>query len=127
MEGSQALQKLVNGEGLRSAVEVWEKMKQKGKIKNDYEGSEQHVSCLQELLEAFENDKIDVNKFDILKKIFIVAATESVSTKKDLEPQQYMKIVRSMSSNEILVLLAEYERYKELDHHKDKSHIPEIQ
>jgi len=50
----------------------------------------------------------DELRFSIIKRVFLVAATESVSDRNSLLPQQYMKICKKLESGEIMVLNATY-------------------
>ena len=84
----------------------WDKLREKGKIKDDYMNTEQHQACIGELLEALDRDNPDEIKFNILKKIFLVAATESQSNRESVLPHQYMVLARFLSSGEVLVLEA---------------------
>ena len=59
----------------------WDKLREKGKIKDDYMKTEQHKDCLGQLLEALDKDNPDNVRFDILKKIFLVSSTESKSNR----------------------------------------------
>ena len=67
-------------------------------------GTEQHQECLQEMLNFLDRDSPDEIRFSFLKKIFLTAATESISDRNSVLPQQYMKICRILSSGEVLVL-----------------------
>lgn len=89
----------------------WDNYRRKGRIKEDYLATEQHVACLQELLDSLDSDSPDDARFSILKKIILTAGTEEVTDRTSTLPHQYMKIARSLSSGEILVLFAAY-RYR---------------
>ena len=92
------------GQFLSTFAEEWNQYRAKGKVEDDYEFSEQHHVCLQELLEFLDKDSPDETRFKILKQIFLVAASEEVSDRDSLLPQQYMKIARKLSSAEIVLL-----------------------
>lgn len=91
----------------------WDYFKQKGEIKDDYIESEQHQTCLQEMLDFLDKDSPDEIRFSFLKKIFLITATEKLSSRDEILPQQYMRICRGLSSGEVLVLLATFQRSKQ--------------
>ncbi len=86
----------------------WDRYREKGRIKDDYQATEQHAECLQELLDFLDQDSPDQFRFDALKKILLVSATEEHSSRDSVLPQQYMKLVRELGSGELLVLLTTY-------------------
>ncbi len=86
----------------------WDSYREKGRIKDDYIDTEQHRSCLQELLDFLDNDSPDEIRFEVIKKVFLVAATENVSDRNSLLPYQFLRLCRGMSSGEIIVLSATY-------------------
>ncbi len=98
------LQRIRSGNFLQTFKYEWDRFREKGKIQDDYMRSEQHQECLQEMFDFLDKDSPDENRFSFLKKIFLTAATESVTDRNSLLPQQYMKICRTLSSGEVLVL-----------------------
>lgn len=95
----------------RGVEQLWKELDsliKKGKIKDDYDKTPQFKDCLLELLRFLDNDCPDEVRFQTLKKIFLVAATETVSDRKSFLPYEYMKMCRSMSSGEILVMQTAY-------------------
>jgi len=101
-------QRMRAGQFLGTLKREWDKYKGKGRIKPDYESTEQHKSSLQELLSFLDKDAPDELRFSLLKKIFLIAATETASNRDSHLPLQYMQIARTLTSGEILVLNAEY-------------------
>jgi hypothetical protein len=101
---SHLFQRLVGGQFLNSFRVEWNRYRQKGKVKDDYQYTEQHKACLLELLDFLENDLPDEKRFTILKKVFLVAASEEESTRESLLPQQFMKIARSLTTGEVILL-----------------------
>lgn len=79
-----------------------------GRIKDDYQATEQHAECLQELLDFLDQESPDQFRSDALKKILLISATEEHSSRDSVLPQQYMRIVRKLGSGELLVLLTTY-------------------
>ena len=86
--------------------EEWNVFVDKGKIKEDYSESEQCEACLQELLDCLDNDSPDEIRFSVLKKLFLSVATEGLSNRDDVLPQQYIRIARTLDSGQVLLLLA---------------------
>ncbi|MBN2269944.1 MAG: hypothetical protein JXN61_04975 [Sedimentisphaerales bacterium] len=97
-------QALLKGRLLSQFAEEWKRLREKGRIKEDYESSEQHVACLQEMLEFLDKDVPDQVTFDFLKKIFFVAATDPDTDRESLLPHEYMRVCRRLSSGEVIVL-----------------------
>jgi len=81
---------------------------EKGKIKQDFITSNQSQSCLIELLQFFEQEIPDQERFSLLKKIYIVTATEELSDGTSPLPLQFMQIAKKLNSGEIMVLFAAY-------------------
>lgn len=107
------LQAIRKGKFLSQFLNEWNQYRDKGRIKEDYQNTEQHYTCIQEMLDFLDSDPPEEIRFDILKKIFLVAATEKVSDRKSLLPQQYMKVCRTLSSGEIIVLSTAYKISKQ--------------
>tara|TARA_R110002111_G_scaffold262504_1_gene338975 strand:+ start:166187 stop:166906 length:720 start_codon:yes stop_codon:yes gene_type:complete len=106
------LQRMRNGNFVRTFKGEWDKYRDKGKIKDDYLDSDQHQECLQEMLDFLDNDSPDNVRFSVLKNVFLNAATEDKSSRDDLLPQQLMRICRSLNSTEVLILQACYKLNK---------------
>ncbi len=101
-------QSLRKGQFLSRLGEEWDSYREKGQIKDDYLETEQHCSCLQELLDFLDNDSPDELRFEVIKKVFLTAATETVYDRDSLLPYQFMRLCRRMSSGEIIILNATY-------------------
>ncbi len=97
------------GQFLSRLGEEWDSYREKGRIKDDYIETEQHRSCLQELLDFLDNDSPDEIRFEVMKKVFITAAIETASDRNSLLPYQFLRLCRGMSSGEVIVLNATYE------------------
>ena len=70
---SHTFQRMRGGMFLSTFLEEWNRYREKGKVKDDYQFSEQHQVCLQELLEFLDKDSPDEVRFEVLQKIFLVA------------------------------------------------------
>lgn len=106
------LQRIRGGNFLDQVRKEWNLFKEKGKIKDDYQFTEQNYQCLQELLDFLEKDLPDEVRVNILKKIYIVCATEDYSSREDILPVQFMKIARKISVGEWLILSTCYRMNK---------------
>lgn len=95
------------------AKEAYQRFREKGKIKEDYIKSDQHKSCLKELLFALEDETLDEKRFEVLNKIFLVASTEEISNRNDPLPLEYLRKCRNLTAGEILVLVSEYKHVME--------------
>jgi len=98
------LQRLRAGHFLSAFLKEWEEFKEKGKIKDDYQYTEQHYNCFQELLDFLDKDLPDEVRFSVLKKIFLVAASEEDTNRDSCLPVQYMQICRNLKSGEVIIL-----------------------
>lgn len=97
-------QRFRSGKFLQTLKNEWDSLREKGRIKDGYMDTEQHQECLQEMLDFLDKDSPDESRFTLLKTIFLATATESISDRNSVLPQQYMKICRTLSSGEVLVL-----------------------
>jgi hypothetical protein len=102
------LQRARGREFLGTLRHEYEKYREKGKIREDYATTEQCQASLQEILDCLDSDSPDEIRFSFLKKLFISIATEELSNRDDVLPQQYIRIARTLSSGEILLLLASF-------------------
>jgi len=113
LSGSRIFQSAINRNFYQTLKSEWDSYKQKGRIKGDYEGTEQHHACLQEMLDFLDSDLPDKTRFEFMKEIFLVASTEEVLDRDSILPQQYMRICRNLKSGEILVLFGAYQMVKQ--------------
>lgn len=102
------LQRARSGQFLSTLSDEWDKYREKGRVNDSYMFTNQHQECLQEMLDFLDTVGADEIRFTILKKILLTAATEEVSHRDSLLPQQYMRVCRSLSSGEAVLLLAVY-------------------
>lgn len=118
---SHSFQKMREGQFLSVFLEEWNRYREKGKVKEDYQFSEQHHVCLQELLEFLDKDSPDEIRFKLLQQIFLVAASEQISDRSSFLPQQLMKISRHMSAGEIIVLATVWSMLQEGTVNRERS------
>ena len=102
------LQSFRGGKFLNAFKHEWEQFRKEGRIPDGYIDSDQHQECMQDLLDYLDEPGPDQKRFDILKKILLHAATEEKSSRDSSLPQQYMKIVKSLTSGEAIVLFSTY-------------------
>ena len=62
-------QKFRSGNFLKVLSDEWEKFKKMGRISDEYEKTEQHQACLQEMLDFLDKDTPDEIRFSFLKKM----------------------------------------------------------
>jgi len=108
-------QRMRGGHFLSTFLKEWNDYTAKGRIKEDYQFSEQHNACLQEMLDFLDKDIPDETRFRLMKQVFLVGATEAVLDRNSYLPLQFMKIARTLSSGEILIIQAAYYFAKNLD------------
>jgi len=107
------LQRTRASDFLATFLKEWGKYREKGRIPDDYLETEQHKECLQEILDYLDRALPDEITFNVLKKIFIVASTENLTTRESLLPQHYIRIIRKISSGAVLTLSTTYHIFKE--------------
>ena len=111
LTAGRLFQGLINQEFLKILLDEWNNLRRKGCIKDEYQQTEQHHACLQEMLDFIDSDKPDKTRFEFMKKIFLSAATETIEDRNSVLPQQYMFIARKMTSGDALLLTGLYEMY----------------
>lgn len=111
---------------LKPLQEEYTQMEENGLIKEDYYDTEQCKTGIMELLDAIENDLIDETIFDAMKKVFLVTSSEKVFDREDIEPLEFLRLCRKMSSGEILLLMANYNICKNSDDWKRESSLQPI-
>ncbi|GFO83532.1 MAG: hypothetical protein A49_31590 [Methyloceanibacter sp.] len=108
LAAGRIVQSLVSGKLLSQLQNEWDRLRNEGRIKDDYGQTSQCMDCLQEMLAFLDGECPDEKRFDVLKRIFLGAATETASDRASVLPQQYMRLCRSLNSGEVRVLLATY-------------------
>lgn len=88
---------------------------EKGKVKEGYMTTEQGEECRQELLDSLDKDKPDKEKFEAMKKVFLLAAQSPEDQWDSNRPQQLMKICRTLVSEEFIILGVAYHLFSSLD------------
>jgi len=82
------LQRLRGQSFLEALHAEWQRLREKGRIRDDYSQTEQCQACLQELLDCLDRDSPDKVRFDFIKGVFLAAAQEKRSDRDSVLPQQ---------------------------------------
>lgn len=98
------LQRVRGGKFLKTLSDECAKYRKKGRIKDDYLTSEQGQACLQEILDSLDKESPDEIRFNAMKAVLLAAATETTTNRDSFLPQQFMRVCRTLSSGEIIVL-----------------------
>lgn len=104
LTAGRLLQGVINWEFLDTLHREWDRLRKDSQIRDDYQKTEQHHACLQQMLDFLDSDKPDKIRFEFMKKIFLSAATEKGQNTDSILPQQYMFISRQLTSGDILLL-----------------------
>ena len=99
------IQRARAGKFVQALRDEWDALVAKGRVKEETIGSEQHLDCLQEFLDFIDRDLPDAQRFAAMKNLYLQSAANGRSIKPDYLPRQLMKVCRSLSSGEIVVLL----------------------
>lgn len=81
-------------------------LRDKGKIADSFLKTNQSQMCLIEMLRMLEEEIPDPERFELMKKIYIVTAAESGEDHDNLISLQFMQIARGMKSGEMVLLFA---------------------
>lgn len=107
---SHILQEATKGRLLNGLGEAYKDLRNRGKIKEDYETTDQ---CRQELPYIFNTldseAVIDEKRFEAIRNIFLNAAQERLSDRNSQLPLEMMRIASTLNRGEILVLEACYQ------------------
>jgi len=98
------LQRVRGGRFLKTLSDDWMKYRKKGRIKDDYLDTEQGQACLQEILDSLDKESPDEIRFNAMKAVLLAAATETTTNRDSFLPQQFMRVCRTLSSGELIVL-----------------------
>jgi len=99
--------------GLRNAFyQEYNDIIKAGLTKDGYSKTRQGQYALLELLKFLDGDLEDEERFEILKKIFIIAATEKYSNRNDIKVLEYVYIAKELPSAATLTLIELYANTK---------------
>lgn len=109
MSVGRAFQGLIEGKFIQTLSNEVKYFEEQGRIKKDFRSSDTSQMCFAELLKFLEQDIPDPQRLDLLKKIYIVAATEEKSERNSPLPLQFMQLARMLNAGELLVLFSAYQ------------------
>jgi hypothetical protein len=102
LSASKLLKGVRSGKFLKILSEEWNELAKKGKISGDYEFDEVYYDSLAEVLDYLDKDISNHNIFKVIKNIFLKSAIEN--QKNNLLPLQFIKIAKSLTEGELIVL-----------------------
>lgn len=91
------------------------KWKEEGKIKEDYFSTSQNWEDLTELLDYLDRGIPNERVWEVLKKIYVISATETNSSRNDRFPFYYLQVIRNLSAGEIEVMFAAHRIAQEIN------------
>jgi hypothetical protein len=86
----------------------WTKFVQDGKIKADYAQTDQARTIFSDTIESLGEANYDAEQLDLLRRLFLAAASEAETDRNSLVVREYIAVGRSLSAGEIRVLSAYY-------------------
>lgn len=93
-----------------------------GRIKPDYAHTNQARTILADTLQSLEDANFDDEQLDLLRKLFLAAASETRTDRHNLLAREYMSVGRTLATGEIRVLAA-YHRYLPKWHNFPKENL----
>lgn len=106
------------GRFLEQLCTEWAELKADGHIKNDYGTTDQCRAEFADILESLEDANLDQEQLDLLRKLFLAAASEQLTNRTSPLPREYLAIGRALSTAEIELLAQTYRhvaKWSELD------------
>lgn len=101
------VQRGIQGRLATGLGETYNDLKSRGKIKADYETTDQFRQEASYVFGAISSDgAIDEERFDAMKNIFLNSAQERISGRDDSIPVELMRVCNTLNMGEILVLEA---------------------
>ncbi len=111
LSAGHVLQRIRGGHLTTTLMNEINAYRDKGRIKEDYFRTEQGQACLQQVLNALDNDSPDEIRFNAMKALLLVIASESMSSRDDVLPYELTRLSRQLSSTEVLIMTACYKLY----------------
>ena len=97
----------------------WTKYVDEGKIKPDYADTDQARTIFADTLESLGDANFDQEQLDLLRRLFIAAASETVNNRHDILVREYLAVGRTLATGEIRVQAAYYRYLPEWETAKD--------
>ena len=113
MSFGRILQRIRGGKFLTQLKTEWETYRKKGRISGSHFESERGRECLQEILDFLDGDAPDQLRFEALKRAFLRSA--ATADPDSVLPQQYMRMIRSLTAGEAILLFATYRNTDSFD------------
>jgi hypothetical protein len=120
--GIRLIRSAVAGHFAQQLREEWAKLIEKGKIKEDYGQTSQAQAILADIFESLNDANFDEEQLDLLRRLFLAAASETETDRNNLLVREYVAVGRTLSAGEIRVLSAYYHYIPEW--RKDVAGIP---
>lgn len=86
----------------------WAKFIDDGRIKPDYGDTDQAHTLFADTLESLGDANFDQEQIDLLRKLFLAAASEAATDRESVLAREYLAIGRSLAAGEIRILSAYY-------------------
>lgn len=86
----------------------WDTLRADGRIAKDYGATDQCRAIFSDLLESLESDNFDSEQLEMLRRLFLAAASEKLSDRNSPLPREYISIGRSLSAGELEILAQTY-------------------
>jgi hypothetical protein len=118
LSAGKVIQSIRGGGFLKTLEKEFKEYRDEGRIKDAYLISNQAKNNLQILLNFIDEDSPDEVRFNAMKAIFLGAATEEMSSQEDIISTELLKIGRTLSSGELLVLTTAYRLKDTVDFNK---------
>ncbi|MBL4697561.1 MAG: hypothetical protein JKX70_01885 [Phycisphaerales bacterium] len=105
---SKVVQATIKNHGFEQLKEEWEKLKQEGKIADEYVASEACRDRFARVCRYFDSDFVDPKAIELMRRIFINASV--LNNQEDILPAQYIDLVSNLEVGEISILVACYKQ-----------------
>lgn len=111
LSAGHILQRIRGKSFLEAFREEWGRYVEKGKVKPDFLGSTQQFNSLHELLTALDTPQTDDVTLELLKKIYLVSASDTSLAADSLLPIEYIRLAKKLSGTSLLILFANHRAY----------------
>jgi hypothetical protein len=88
--------------------EEWAKYAADGKIRSDYARTDQAQTIFADTLESLADANFDDEQLDLLRRLFLAAASETVTDRNNMLAREYIEVGRTLATGEIRILAAYY-------------------
>ena len=109
LSGGRLTQALFKGEFHRQLYSEVHKYRSEGKISDEQLNSNRGKTLFIEVMRIIDEESLDVEKFEVLKAIFLKSVFKDTDEHKQMLAYQYFQVCKKLSSLDILILKASYE------------------